>query len=283
MYFSVTIIVFQHCVRYRSAAIHVSLKISYAICNIVVCLEKNGLDHYKPLWFSGKRVLMYNQCCAWQWHDTLSLEYLEVQSLPNSAPATLAQEWRHKERDGVSNHDCLLNRFIRRRSKKTLKIRVTGPLPGTSPVTGEFPAQRASYAEYVPIWWRHHVIYLPSALNEEQLVLREVILLEGDTGEVLPIRQGHLNSPPLFFVCKYWYTTSLIWYVNILIWWRHQMETFSALLAICAGNSPVPVNSPHKGQWRGAWMFSLICVWINGWVNNREAGDLRIVVIMTSS
>ena len=41
------------------------------------------------------------------------------------------------------------------------------------------------------------------------------------------------------------------------------------------GNSPVPVNSPHKGQWRGALMLSLICVWINGWVNNREAGDLR--------
>ena len=36
-----------------------------------------------------------------------------------------------------------------------------------------------------------------------------------------------------------------------------------------------PVNSPYKGQWRGALMFSLICVWINGWVNNREAGDLR--------
>ena len=32
---------------------------------------------------------------------------------------------------------------------------------------------------------------------------------------------------------------------------------------------------PHKGQWRGALMFSLICVWINGCVNNREAGDLR--------
>ena len=34
------------------------------------------------------------------------------------------------------------------------------------------------------------------------------------------------------------------------------------------------VNSSHKGQWRGALVFSLICVWINGWVNNREAGDL---------
>ena len=36
-----------------------------------------------------------------------------------------------------------------------------------------------------------------------------------------------------------------------------------------------PVNSPRKGQWRGALMYSMICVWINGWVNNREAGDLR--------
>ena len=58
-------------------------------------------------------------------------------------------------------------------------------------------------------------------------------------------------------------------------WWRHQMETFSALLTVCAGNSPVPGKFPHKSQWRGALMFSLICVWINGWVNNREAGDLR--------
>ena len=54
-------------------------------------------------------------------------------------------------------------------------------------------------------------------------------------------------------------------------WWRHQMETFSAQLALCE----FPVNSPHKGQWRGALMFSFICVWINDWVNNREAGDLR--------
>ena len=58
-------------------------------------------------------------------------------------------------------------------------------------------------------------------------------------------------------------------------WWRHQMETFSALLALCAGNSPVPVNYPHKGQWRGALVFSLIYAWIDDWVNNREACDLR--------
>ena len=46
----------------------------------------------------------------------------------------------------------------------------------------------------------------------------------------------------------------------------------SASLAICAGNSPA---IGHKGKWRGALKFSLICAWINGSVNNREAGDLR--------
>ena len=49
--------------------------------------------------------------------------------------------------------------------------------------------------------------------------------------------------------------------------WCHQMETFTALLALCAGNSPVTGNSPHNGQWRGALMFSLICAWIHSWVN----------------
>ena len=58
-------------------------------------------------------------------------------------------------------------------------------------------------------------------------------------------------------------------------WWRHQMETFSALLAICAGNSPVTGESPLKGQWRGALMFSSICAWLYGWVNNHKAGDLK--------
>ena len=51
------------------------------------------------------------------------------------------------------------------------------------------------------------------------------------------------------------------------------METFSALLAIWIHRSSV--NSPHKGQWRGALMFSLMCTRIHGWVNNGESGDLR--------
>ena len=58
-------------------------------------------------------------------------------------------------------------------------------------------------------------------------------------------------------------------------WWRHQMGTFSALLAFCAGNSPVTGEFPSQRPVTRSLMFSLICAWINGWVNNREAGDLR--------
>ena len=68
-------------------------------------------------------------------------------------------QWRHNEHDGVSNHqphDCLLNGLFRRRSKKTSKLRVTDLCEGNSPVTSEFPAQRASNAKNVSIWWRHH-------------------------------------------------------------------------------------------------------------------------------
>ena len=68
-------------------------------------------------------------------------------------------QWRRNGRDSVSNHQpqhCLLSRVFRRRSKKTSKLRVTGLCVGNSPVTDEFPAQRASNTENASIWWRHH-------------------------------------------------------------------------------------------------------------------------------
>ena len=58
-------------------------------------------------------------------------------------------------------------------------------------------------------------------------------------------------------------------------WWRHPMETFSALLAICAGNSPVTGEFPTKRPVTRSLDVFFICDWINIWVNHREAGDLR--------
>ena len=63
----------------------------------------------------------------------------------------IALQWRHNGPDGVSNHqphDCLLNRFFSRTSKKISKLRVTGFCEGNSPVAGN--------VENVSIWWRHH-------------------------------------------------------------------------------------------------------------------------------
>ena len=68
----------------------------------------------------------------------------------------------------------------------------------------------------------------------------------------------------------------LLWchHVNSSSWRRHQRKYFPCYWPFVQGIHRLPVNSPCKGQWRGALMFSVICAWINGWVNNREADDL---------
>ena len=75
---------------------------------------------------------------------------------------------------------------------------------------------------------------------------------------------GALKSSPK------WNTTQS----SMSSWWRNQMGTFSASLALCAGNSPVTGEFPHNCQWRGALVL-FICAQTNVWVNNRDAGDLR--------
>ena len=83
---------------------------------------------------------------------------LFIHANPIEWDTDITLQWRHNGRDGVSSHqshDCLLNRLFRRRSKKISKLRVTDLCAGNSPVTGEFPAQMASKAENVSIWWRH--------------------------------------------------------------------------------------------------------------------------------
>ena len=85
---------------------------------------------------------------------------------------------------------------------------------------------------------------------------------------------SHIRNAYLIIL---WYKgTDYLTHKHIYAWWRHQMETsFPRNWPFVLGIHRSPVNSPHKGQWRGALMFSLICVSRNDWVNNREAGDLR--------
>ena len=86
-------------------------------------------------------------------------------------------QWGHNDRDGVSTHrclDCMLNRLFRRRSKKTSKLRVTGPCEWKPPVTSGFPSQRASDAKNVSIWLHHHAIcYILPLHNETWDVCRK--------------------------------------------------------------------------------------------------------------
>ena len=92
--------------------------------------------------------------------------------------------WRHNGRGNVSNHqrhDCLLNRLFRRRSKKTSKLRVTGFCVGNSPGTGEFPAQMASNAENVSIWWRLHVRVMACRLFDAKLKTNQCSLITNQT------------------------------------------------------------------------------------------------------
>ena len=97
--------------------------------------------------------------CAWLFIHNQWL--VQTEWHPSRWHWLLSLHWHHNGRDSVSNRqprDCLLNRLFRRRSKKTSKLRVTGLCAGNSPGTGEFPAQMASNAENVSIWWRHHVV-----------------------------------------------------------------------------------------------------------------------------
>ena len=135
--------------------------------------------------------------------------------------------WRHNGLDGVSNHqphDCLLNRSFRRRSKKTSKPRVTGLCAGNSPVTSEFPAQTASNAENISIWWRHHVISVQSKY-------RNISMNAANTS--MTIKPFHtkafVNLIIRSYTCPCWaWSRNNYCYVYIgnNSWGRHQMETF---------------------------------------------------------
>ena len=97
-------------------------------------------------------------------------------------PSTIHQkslQWRHNERDGVSNHqphDDLLYRLFRRRSKKTSKLRVIGLCAGNSSVTGEFPAQRASHTENVFHLMTSSYIHLFCLVSWYFILLNETFL-----------------------------------------------------------------------------------------------------------
>ena len=116
----------------------------------------------------GKNLMLVRRWIAHE--DTMQITMILLVIIDNWLLIALGTlQGRHDERDGVPNHqphDCLPKSLFRRRSKKASKLLVTGSCVGNSPVTGEFPAQRASNAENGSIWWRHHESWLFADLSK---------------------------------------------------------------------------------------------------------------------
>ena len=177
--------------------------------------------------------------------------------LPPKITKIMALQLRPNRHHGISNHrrlGCLFNRLSMCRSMKTSKLCVTGFCEGNSPVTGEFPAQRASDA--VSIWWRHREnLHVFRRLCESQFKL-------------VSVNNGVHN--------EYWYNYSERQYMGnitahaltclfeeyLRIWWRQDMGIF-------------PHNWHSKSQWYGTLMFYVWLSWTNCWTDSQVTGDFK--------
>ena len=101
------------------------------------------------------------------------------------------------------------------------------------------------------------------AINQH-MPLPEPMPMTALSTEAYMCHQFPINLSPFRLHCE------CLWHDDVIKW-----KQFPRNWPFVWGIHRSPVNSPHKGQWLGALMFSLICVWINDWVNNRETGDLR--------
>ena len=137
------------------------------------------------------------------------------------------------------------------------------------------------WACYQPI--RIGAIYLPILFRVTPLVIRWFQRrYTKDTGEIghrlntTNANQGvENNNMKHICVCAMCMATSLLFHDTLSHDDVIKLKQFLRYWPFVRGIHRSPVNSTHKGQSRGALMFSLICAWTNGWVNNRDADDLR--------
>ena len=129
-------------------------------------------------------------------------------------------QWRHNGRDGVSNYQprgCLLSRLFGRKSKKTSKLRVTGLCVGNSPVTGEFPAQTASNAEFFSIWWRHYVYITFNKYGYAASTSFCLLCIDSLFCFVFVVRYQLSLSPELTLLTLVWYACHCI-FIHVYLW-----------------------------------------------------------------
>ena len=170
-----------------------------------------------------------------------------------------------RECHDVSNHRQLerfLNSLIRLTSYRTKKFYVTCPLWAEPPVTCGFPWQRARNAENICWSWCYPRVYI------KHIICSIVIIIIA----IIKTSRSFCQRRWCIFLLHF----SLFQPQGHLTMMASSNEKhFPRYWPFVRGIHRSPVNSPHKGQWRRALTFSLICAWINGWINNGEAGDLR--------
>ena len=96
---------------------------------------------------------------TWAWWGLCLLSRVPARTAREHGLINVTLQWRYKKHDGVSNnkpHDCLPNRSFRYSWKEISKLRGTDLCEGNSPVTGEYPAQRASDAQTASLLCTHH-------------------------------------------------------------------------------------------------------------------------------
>ena len=138
--------------------------------------------------------------------------------------------------------------FIQAQIKKTSKFHVAGLCEGNSPMTGEFPAQRASNAENVSIWWRHHVHLLQQYLFFIIMVITE-ICLPSNGG-----RSKILLAPVL--IVDHWNPSQMAgWCSELMTWWHQAITRTDSRFAPIQWETALLCNVSH---WRGANLESAL-------------------------
>ena len=121
-----------------------------------------------------------------------------------------------------------LNHLFRHKSKKTSKLRVTGLCARNSPVTGEFPAQMASNAENVSIWWRHHVLFFSPA-------------------SAMFVPPGVWKGKHLL-ACTVYFFTNILMYILMVSWSWIFMSGSHNKAVIIFHKSPLATCKPDSGS-----------------------------------
>ena len=152
-----------------------------------------------------------------------------------------------------------------------MKENINAPLHW--PLWGEFTGDRMNSPHKGPVTWKMFpfddvIMHLWSNVGRFPIAIQERVNLVDGCGRCCQDMFNRLIWCQA--ICKHCVDQRHLRQDDV-IKWKH----FPRYWPFVWGIHRSPVNSPHKGQWRGALMFSFICAWINCWVNSREAGDLR--------